>query len=297
MNNVLIIGGSGYVGKELTKLLINGGYTVSWLSRSTTSEPQVISYLWDYSKNKIDLEAITNADYIINLSGANINGQRWNAAYKIEIYESRINGTNFLYDVISKTKHHIKAYIATSATGIYGCETTQHIYNEEDAEAQDFLAQTCKNWEQSSQKLSTLGIRTVIMRNGIVLSKHSKALHNIMTPIKMGIGAAIGSGQQYFPWVHLDDVCNAYIYALKSENMIGAYNIVAPEYITNETMMDVIADKLGKKIWLPNVPGFVIKMMFGEIADALLGGSRVSSAKIEKDGYEFKWKKLTSLEI
>lgn len=289
MKNILITGGSGFVGMQLTKLLQENGYHVNWLTRQINNNIDLPQYLWDWRNKQIDTKAIENADAIIHLAGANVNGHRWNAKWKKEIYGSRIQTTNFLFETIAKHPNRIKTFVSASATGFYGCITSEKIFNETDPAGKDFLSMTCRDWESVVNKISKLGIRTSIIRTGIVLSDDSEAYKKITLPIRYGLGASIGSGKQYFPWIHLDDLSAIYLKVISDNSMQGIYNAVAPQLITNENLTKALAKHFKKHIWLPNVPSIVIKLLFGEIAESLLTGSRISSEKIINSGFEFKY--------
>lgn len=292
MKNILITGGSGFVGKHLTKLLVSSGYEVSWLTRKINSNKNIPQYSWNWENKILTAEAIEKADAIIHLAGANVGARRWNAKWKKEIYDSRIKSTEFLFEFVSTHPNKLKTFIAASATGYYGCETSEKIFTESDLSGTDFLAKTCSDWETSACKFNRLGIRTTIIRTGVVLFENSQAYKKICLPIRFGLGATIGSGNQYFPWIHLDDLCNIYLKTISDEKFIGVYNAVAPEYITNSQLTKTVATQLKKPIWLPNIPPFLIKILFGEIADSLLNGSRISYENIIKAGFDFKYKSI-----
>lgn len=289
MKNILITGGSGFVGMQLTNLLKANGYEVSWLTRKINTNIDIPQYLWNWKNKKIETEAIENADAIIHLAGANVNGKRWNAKWEKEIYDSRIKSTELLFEIISKHPDKLKTFVSASATGYYDCATSEKIYNESDLSGNDFLATTCNDWEIAANKFIELGIRTVIIRTGIVLSEDSEAYKKISLPIRYGLGASIGSGNQNFPWIHSDDLCGIYLKAIADENLKGVFNAVAPEYLTNNQLTKTLAQHFNKSIWLPNIPSIIIKILFGEIANSLLNGSRISSEKIINAGFEFKY--------
>ncbi len=292
MKNILITGGSGFVGIHLTILLKANGYTVSLLTRKINPKLDIPQYLWNWEQKQIDLQAIAKADAIIHLAGANVNGKRWNASWKKEIYDSRIESTAFLFDIISKNANHLEAFISASATGYYGCVTSEKIGHEDDLPSDDFLANTCHHWELAANKFTQLGIRTVMIRTGVVLSENSEAYKKISLPIRYGLGASIGSGKQYFPWIHVDDLSGIYLKAVMDTNVQGVFNAVAPDYITNTQLMATLAKHFKKPFFLPNIPSFMIKILFGEIADSLLNGSRISSEKISGTGFKFKYSSI-----
>ena len=294
MKNILITGGSGFVGMHLTNLLKENGYQVCWLTRKINTNIDIPQYLWNWENKKIEKEAIEKTDAIIHLAGANVGGKRWNTKWKKEIYDSRIKSTEFLFEFISKQPNKLKAFVSASATGYYGCETTDNIFTESDLSGNDFLATTCNDWEIAANKFTELGIRTVIIRTGLVLSEYSEAYKKISLPIRYGLGASIGSGNQNFPWIHLDDLCGIYLKAIADENLKGVFNAVAPEYLTNNQLTKTIAQHFNKFIWLPNIPSIIIKILFGEIANSLSNGSRISSEKLISAGFEFKYSSINN---
>jgi len=289
MQTILITGGTGLIGRQLTSMLTDRGDTVIWLTRKINENEKVKQYQWNWKKKEINLEAIEKANVIINLTGASINGKRWSEQWKKEIYNSRIQSTDFLCEVLAKENHHVKTFISASAVGYYGAVTSDKIYSETDLPSNDFLGNTCSDWEKSANKISQLNIRTIIIRTGIVLSKNSEAFQKICLPVRWGFGAAIGNGRQYFPWIHMDDLCGIYLKAIANETVQGAYNAVAPSHLTNYELIKMLSKKLHRHFFLPNIPGFIIQIIFGEFADSLLHGSRISSEKIIHAGYKFKY--------
>lgn len=307
------------IGKRLTKLLLDKGYNVAHLSRSPTptlsfgslspghstglspsgeikegkkNGEKIKSYQWDIDKGWIEEGAIENADYIIHLAGADIADKRWTHKRKKEIIESRIKTANLLYEKVKAGNAILKSFISASAIGYYGAVTTDKIYTEDNTPAEDFLGKTCQLWEKAADQFSGLGIRTVRIRVGVVLAKEGGALPKMALPVKLFAGAAIGSGNQYIPWIHIDDLCNIFIKAIESEEMHGAYNAVSPNHAINKEITKVIAKTLNKPLILPNVPAWFFKLIFGEMAGILLNGSRVSSEKIVNEGFEFKYPEI-----
>ena len=293
MSNLLISGGSGLVGQHLCKSLQEKGYDVAILSRSSKPKTHTPSYYWDINRNDIDIEAINNCDFIIHLAGVNIGEKRWTRKRKIEILNSRVKSIDLIFKNLDK-KNKLKAVISASAVGYYGAHTTEKIFSETDSSSNDFLGETCSLWEQAADKFTGIGIRTVKIRTGVVLSKKGGALAKLKMPIQLGFGSAIGHGRQYMPWIHMDDLCAIYIKALENKEMNGAFNAVAPEHVTNKALTRKMARALHKPFWFPNIPAFIMKLLFGEMAVMLLSGSRVSSAKIEASGYTFQFPNLES---
>jgi uncharacterized protein (TIGR01777 family) len=293
-SRVLITGGTGLIGRQLNYRLKQGGYEVALLGRSKRSDSDTLFYSWDPDQNKVDRDAINNCDYIIHLAGANIGAKRWTSKRRDEIISSRVKSIELIFNNLSKSNPRLKAFISASATGYYGAITTGKIFSETDPPAGDFLGQVCEKWEDAADKFSPAGIRTVKLRTGVVLSKQGGALAKLRRPVQWGVGSAIGSGSQYMPWIHLDDLCAMYIYALENVKIKGAYNAVAPEQVTNKAFTRQLARVLHKPFWFPNIPASLMRLLFGRMAVMLLEGSRVSSDKIETAGFSFLYPDLDS---
>lgn len=293
MSRVLIAGGTGLIGRHLSKRLQEHGYEVAVLSRSKRNSAYALSYFWDPDHNEIQKEAVNSCDYIINLAGANIGAKRWTSKRKQEILESRTNPAKLIFNNLEKN-HKLSAFITASAIGYYGAITSSNIFQESDTPANDFLGQTCKEWEEAADNFARADIRTVKIRTGIVLSKEGGALAKLNIPIRLGFASAIGHGKQNMPWIHMDDLCNIYIQAIKDKEMTGPYNAVAPEHITNKDFTRKAAQKLNKPFWFPNIPPFALKLGFGELSSMLLSGSRVSSEKLLAAGYSFQFPDIDS---
>ncbi|MES2593657.1 MAG: TIGR01777 family oxidoreductase [Bacteroidota bacterium] len=294
MATVLISGGTGLVGRHLSKKLKEKGYHVVLLSRAKNLDTDIPTYIWDLDKQEIDKEAIEAADYIIHLAGANIGDKRWTKKRKQLIIDSRVKTGQLIYSKVKEHNKKLKAFISASAVGYYGTITSDQIFNETAPPANDFLGNTCNQWELTADKFQDLGIRTVKIRTSLVLTEQEGALAKMMAPIKMGIVSALGNGKQYLPWIHIDDLCGIYIKAIEDAQMNGAYNAVAPDHKTNKDFTLALAKVLKKTSTFPNVPAIALKIIFGEMSEILLKGSRVSSEKIIKSGYNFLFPDLES---
>jgi len=294
MDTILIAGGSGLVGKHLSKHLHSKGYQIRLLSRKILVDSTFPSFVWDVQNNTIDKNALQNVDYIINLAGTNIGEKRWSKKQKKAILESRIKSSQLLFETVKNEKIPLKAYISASATGYYGAITSEKIFDENDVAAIDFLGSVCQQWEESSRSFLELGIRNVQVRTGVVLTTKGGALEKMLQPIKIGFGSALGSGKQYMPWIHSADLCNIYELAIRNDKMKGAYNAVAPEPINNTEFTHKLAKQLQKKIWLPAIPSFLLDIVLGEMASIILKGSRVSPYKIQEVGFTFAYPTLSS---
>ncbi|MFZ4741770.1 MAG: TIGR01777 family oxidoreductase [Bacteroidales bacterium] len=292
MATILITGGNGIIGKHLCKKLKEKGYDVAILSRNSNPNSNPITYAWNPEKREIDNEAITTADFVIHLAGAKIGEKRWTNERKQLIIDSRVQTAQLIFDKVKENNHKIKAFISASAIGYYGSITSNKIFTETDPSADDFQGECCRKWEEVADKFADSGIRTVKIRTGVVLTKQGGALSKMIIPVKMGIGSALGNGKQYIPWIHIDDLCNIYFKAIEDNQMNGAYNAVAPNHKTNIEFTRLLAKVLKKPFWFPHVPAFLLKILFGNMSEILLKGSRISSDKIKETGYNFLFPNL-----
>lgn len=289
---VLISGGTGLIGSHLCRKLKAKGYSVAILSRTTKQGTEIPTFVWDLEKGEIEKEAIETADYIIHLAGESLSEKRWTTKRKQEIIDSRVKTANLIFEKVKENKHKLKAFISASAIGYYGAVTSEKIFQETDSPCNDFLGDTCRQWEQSADRFIEIGVRTVKIRSAIALTKRGGALAEMSKPFKWGIASAIGNGKQYIPWIHVDDLCGIYIKAIEDEKMNGAYNAVAPDHQTNKNFMKILARVLQKPFWFPNVPAIALKIIFGKMSEVILKGSRVSSEKITLAGYHFLFPEL-----
>ncbi|MDN5204004.1 TIGR01777 family oxidoreductase [Fulvivirgaceae bacterium BMA10] len=289
---VLITGGTGLVGKRLTEILISQGCEVSYLSRSKKKLAGVSVFKWDIKKNFIEEGALENIDCIIHLAGAGVAERRWSKEYKDVIRDSRVNSSELLLQALKSSGNKVKTFISASAIGIYGFDTGSGIVSEESEYGTDFLAHVTREWEEKVDQVVDLNKRLVKLRIGMVLSKDGGALSKMIGPAKLGLGAGFGSGKQYLSWIHIDDLCAMFIKAIESDDLHGSYNAVAPSPITNYEFAKTLSKVLRRPFFAPNVPGFLLKIVLGEMANLVLGGSKVSSKKIESMGFQFKFRDL-----
>lgn len=287
MAKILITGGTGLVGTRLTALLQSEGHEVAYLSRKKRPDAKITYFEWDLKKGYIEEGALEWADRVIHLAGAGVADERWTPERKEAIMKSRTESAKLLKSELSKRNHDIRSFIAATAIGWYGDSGSQ-LMTEEMPPANDFLAKVCQEWEKEIDALTeATGLRTVKIRVGVVLSTQGGALVEIAKPIKLYAGAALGSGKQYQSWIHIEDLCRLFIYAMDNTEMKGIYNGVAPHPITNEELTEAIAKELNKPLILPNVPAFAMKLMLGEMATVVLAGSKVSSEKASLMGFEW----------
>lgn len=289
--NVLIAGGSGLIGSRLTRILLERGYEVAWLSRSRDAKTSFRVYHWDTETGTIEKGALSQAQYIINLAGANING-RWTDRRRKLIVDSRVNSTNLLFQALREEPgHDVRAYISASGTSYYG-NTGEELVDEEMPPADDFLANCCRLWENAARQFETRGIRTASIRTGMVLSDKGGALPVLAAPVRAGVGAALGNGRQWVSWIHIDDICRLYLHALENEQVRGAYNGVAPQPVRNKELINGIAQAVHKPLWLPNVPAFALRLILGEMSSTVLYSSRVSASRIQDTSFRFSFPSL-----
>lgn len=291
MKKILISGATGLIGKKLSKKLYERGYQVEILVRSKSNNSDFKSYVWDYENGVLEDGALDNTYIFIHLAGAPIS-KRWTASYKQEIYKSRIDSAQFIFEQMQKQNIHPEAVISASAVGFYGQATSQNIFSENDSPAEDFLGNVCTDWELKALQFENLGSRVVRIRTPTVLSEKGGALEVLKKPIELNFGATLGDGRQYFPWIHIDDLVNVYLKAVEDASMEGAYNASAPDFVTNDELTKKIAKHLDKRIFLPNIPKFIIRTILGEMSVLALEGSRISSNKILDSGFKFNYETL-----
>lgn len=288
---IVIAGGSGLVGRKLSLLLKEEGHAVRVLTRNPEHfalKNIIPAYSWNVERKEIDHAVFAGADVLINLCGTGIADSRWTDDRKMEIKNSRVMPVKFLLPYLQKTNHTLKHYIGASATGYYGAVSTDYVFSEFDPPAHDFLGKTCIAWETAHNRMQKLVDKVTIIRIPPVLSSEGGMLPKVAKSIKIGAGAVIGSGKQYLPWVHINDLCRVFIHVV-DHTREGVYNAVAPDHITNKEFTKALARVLHRPLLLPKVPEMVLRLSLGEMADLMLKGSRVSSRKIESENFHFKF--------
>ena len=290
---VLITGATGLVGQELVNLLLQNGYTIHYLSTSKSklvSQNNYKGFFWNPKKSEIDTNALTGVEVIIHLAGASV-AKKWTTAYKEEIIESRVLSTQLLYQTLQKNSHQVKQIISASAVGIYPDSLTD-IYHETDLDIDvSFLGNVVKQWENEVSQFEKLEIIVSKIRIGIVLAKNGGALQEMAKPIKYGVGAAFGSGEQYQSWIHVQDLVAIFQFVMENR-LPGIYNGVAPYPVTNSELTKAIAKTLGKPLFFPNIPKFVMKLILGEMHQILFSSQHVSCRKLLDENFQFKFASL-----
>lgn len=291
MKKILIAGGTGFVGKHLISFLAEKGYSINVLTRKqgSNSSGNIQFFQWDIEKEYIDKKAFENVDTIINLTGANIGEKRWTEKRKSEIINSRIKSIDLLYRYVSEDNFNINTFVSSSAVGFYGAVTTNEIFKETSKSGNDFLASVCQIWENTAMKFNDLGIRTVILRNGVIIGKNGGIYQKLSPSAKLGINVSLGSGKQYLPWIDIRDLVRLYEFILSNSKISGIYNTVSSEQITMNDFSKTLLKSFDKKSIFPNAPAFIIRLLFGKMSAMLLEGSRVSNEKLKGIGFSFEF--------
>ena len=291
---ILITGATGLVGTKLVELCLKRNIDVNFL---TTSKEKINSngpakgYYWNPAKGEIDLSCFDGVEAIINLAGAPI-ANRWTSTYKDQILNSRIQSLQTLYKGIEKTgAETIYSLISASAIGIYPDSMTTFYGEKEDSTADGFAAKVVEAWERETLEFTNLVPKVAIVRIGLVLSDKGGALDKMAKAVKMGAGAAFGSGEQWQSWIHIDDLAEMLLFVCENE-LSGIYNGVAPNPVTQNKLIKELAKVLKKPLFMPNVPKFALHLMMGEMSEIVLSSQRVSSKKIESRGFEFAYQNI-----
>ncbi len=297
MKKILIAGGSGFIGRNLSFYFINKNYNIYHLSTSKKQIQNIQVFEWNPKKRLISEEGkqiLQQVDAIIVLSGANIAGKIWDDSYKKEIQNSRIDSTTFLCELLNNSinQKRPEVVIFASATGFYG-DRGSEVLTEESKRGSGFLAETCELWEQSAINLHP-EIRKVHIRIGFVLDKNEGALPKMILPIKFFVGAIPGSGKQFVSWIHILDLVRIFEFAVENTEVRGIYNGTAPHPVTLEDLLNTSAKILNRKIFLPNIPEFLIRFALGEMSELVLASSCVIPKRLLDKNFEFKYKTIES---
>lgn len=303
MATVLITGGTGLIGKPLRLLLVEKGYDVIIITRNAANREQRllsgVSYAaWDVARQTIDATAIEKADHIIHLAGANVAEKRWSTARKKEIIDSRVDSSALLLKALTEVPNNVKSVISASAIGWYGADPqvpNLKPFVETDAAADGFLGTTCKQWEESIQPVTGLKKRLVKLRTGIALSNEGGAFPEFKKPVHLGVAGILGTGRQIVSWIHIDDLCRMYLYAIENEQMWGTYNAVAPKPVSNRQLTVQLAKNMKGIFYVPMyVPSFGLRLVLGEMSEEVLKSTTVSCEKIRKSGFNFIYPSIES---
>lgn len=285
---VLISGGTGLIGKNLTKRLEAKGYHVAWLSRRTSSAHE--TYTWNPERGKIDPEALKDAGIIINLAGAGVADHRWSAAYKQLILESRLQATQTLVKALNEQTHGVHTFIQASAVGYYGMQITQPA-TEDTPAGEGFLAEVCHRWEAETQAIPA-SIRQATVRIGLVLTPEGGYLKEFLPLAKLGLAASLGDGRNILPWIHLNDLVELFIFLAENPHISGAFNGVAPNPVSGNELNKALTSVLKKPYWLPGIPAPLLNIITGEMATMLLASQPVSAEKTKASGFKFSFPEI-----
>jgi uncharacterized protein len=293
MKTILITGGTGLVGTALSKFLSGKGYHIIILTRDASgkSNPEKnIDYAtWNIEKQEIDIASLQKADYIIHLAGAGVFEKRWTDSYKKEIVDSRTKSSQFIFSCLKKYPNNVKAVVSASAIGWYGEDKEQHpTFIETDLADPSFLGDTCKRWEESISTVESLNKRLVKFRIGIILSNDGGAFIEFKRSLQFGVAAILGDGRQIISWIHIEDLCRLFLYAIEDEDLTGVFNAVAPNPITNSSFMLQLAKLVRGRFFIPvYIPSFLLKLLMGEKSIEVLKSTHVSCNKIKQTGFTF----------
>ena len=285
MATVLIGGGSGFIGKHLSRKLTADGHEVRILSRSAKSGAKYKTFVWDVAKQTIDDAAFDGVDYVINLAGAGIVGARWTEARKQLIISSRTDSTLLLATTMARLDVKPKLYLSASAIGYYG-DRGNDLMTETSEPGTGFLSKSCILWEDSVSEVDRLGIPTCIIRTGLVLHPDEGALEKMLIPLNFWMSNYFGDGSQYYSWIHIDDMVDIYRHAI-AHDLTGTYNGTAPNPVTNKALAEAIGPAMGKSALVMPAPAFAMKLAMGEMSHTVLDSVRCSAEKLLGTGFTF----------
>jgi hypothetical protein len=287
---VAVTGATGLVGSALVPLLVARGHEVVRLVRGKAGAPaagKITDAEWHPERGEIDAAALAGVDAAVHLAGENISEGRWTEEKKRRIIESRRQGTRLVSETLARLDPRPRALVSASATGFYG-DRGDELLNEQSASGKNFVSHVCREWETATEPARTAGVRTVMLRFGIVLSREGGALQKMLTPVKLGVGGKLGSGKQFYSWITIDDAVAAILFALGNETLSGPVNLVSPQPVTNGEFTRALGHAANRPT-LFAVPAFAARLAFGEMADELLlASARVEPVRLKAAGFEFK---------
>jgi len=292
---ILITGGTGFIGSHLLHQLTQETHHIILLTRSesrtTTVNKATVQHLhWNPHAVGAWSAELNGCDVVINLIGKNVFEHRWNGKVKQEILNSRIIPTKLLVETIAQSERKPVLMISASAVGFYG-DRNDDIITEKSARGDDFLADVVQQWEAAAYKAEQYGVRVAIPRIGLVLEKSGGMIGKMLLPFQLFVGGPIGSGKQFLPWIHMDDVVRGILYPIENNNFRGVYNLVSPNPIPMNEFSKIFGSVLHRPSWIP-VPDFALKILFGEGAKAILSGQRAVPEKLLVAGFQFTFQEL-----
>ena len=289
MSVILLAGGSGLIGRRLSQLLRTKGHTVRNLTRSPKGEGQ---FAWNPASGALDEAALPDVDAVINLAGAGIADRRWTTARKRELIESRVQSAWTLRNAFERTGHRPQVYLSASAIGYYGNSGERPMAETDAPVDHSFMVDCCRQWESAADEIAGLGIRTAKMRIGVVLDKAGGALAEFVKPLQFGIGAYFADGQSWYSWIHTDDVCRLFIWAMENPEVTGVFNAVAPHPVRNRELVKAIVKARQLPALLVPAPEFALRFILGEMSAVVLNSNRVDSGKAVRAGFQFQFPEL-----
>ena len=290
---VLVTGATGLIGSKLTKSCIQKGWSVNYLTTrksKISNKDNYQGFYWNPKNNEIDTACFQDVEAIFHLVGASV-AKRWTPQYKEEIIKSRTETTQLLFNEIKRGSYPVKKVVSASAIGIYPSSLTNYYDEDYTSINTNFLGEVVNKWENAVDAFATLDILVSKLRIGVVLSNSAGALPKMSQPVKYGVGAAFGNGEQWQSWIHIDDLVAMFVHVVEND-ISGVVNAVAPNPVTNEELIKTIAKKLKRPLILPNIPKEVLQLILGEMYEILFDSQRVSSRKIESLGFEFSYNNL-----
>lgn len=294
---ILIAGGTGLIGKQLTEMLNEKGHTIHILTRRAKGHKGQVKYFKWIIGESIDEKAFYDAengqlvDVIINLTGAGIADKRWTNSRKKEIMDSRVKPAAFLQSTLIALNLNIPVYISASGANYYA-NSESKFYSESDAAGGGFVQKVCEKWENQAQRMNNCMKRIVIMRTGVVLARQNSFLQKFTVTTQLFVAGVFGSGQQFLSWIHIEDLCEFYICAIENSHIEGAYNVAISEGETHQSFLKAYRKTTGKQFLILKAPKFVARVAFGEMSTLLIGGVAVSSQKVKETGFKFKYSSI-----
>lgn len=296
---IVISGGTGLIGQRCISHFVKDGHEIIVLSRSPESAPRfpasVSVVRWDGKHAGDWVTELDHASAVINLAGASIAGKgffpsRWSESRKESILQSRMQVGKAITEGIRSVQNKPDLLIQASAIGYYGT-SEEETFSESDPPGSDFVAETCQAWEASTRKVENMGVRRVVSRLGIVLSTRGGALPRLVLPFKIFLGGPMGNGNQWYSWIHIDDVCRAFQFFINKEDVSGVFNITSPNPVRNQTFAAVLGKTMKRPSWIP-VPGFLMRWIFGDVASVVLEGQQVIPQRLNQTDFSFEYPSL-----
>jgi|SRR5699024_8405558 len=290
--NIVISGGTGFIGGHLRRKLLQEGHYLTVITRFPEDYANVAAENQQFISWDAELaDKMEQADAVINLAGTSIFGSRWTQSVKDRLYSSRIESTRKMVEAIKKAENPPEVFLSGSAAGYYGNRGEEQL-TETNSSGDDFLVQLCIDWEEEAQKVSEAGVRLVTSRTGIVLEQGGGALDQMLLPFKLFVGGPVGSGQQYFPWIHMRDLCRAFCFAMNNQDFSGPFNVSAPHPVTMRTFAEALGDRLGRPSFF-RVPEWLLQLGLGDAAAPITNSLRMQPEKLVESGFEFKYPYLS----